>query len=91
MPLSYRLRTVVAMVDRPLTVPDVVSMRRAVAMAPQLPTEQTRWVLDEAERLLRERDELQAVVARLEERWREVRTTMNEVATVLRAGESLGP
>jgi hypothetical protein len=71
-------------VDRRISIPDVITMRRAVGMDPHLPSEQTRWLLDETERLLRERQELQHVVARLEDPWRDVRSTMNQIAAVLR-------
>jgi hypothetical protein len=71
-------------VDRRISIPDVITMRRAVGMDPHLPSEQTRWLLDETERLLRERQDLQQVVAGLEEPWRDVRATMNQIAAVLR-------
>jgi hypothetical protein len=74
----------VGRVDRHITLPDLITMRRAIGMDPHLPSEQTLWLLDEAERLLRQRQELQAVVARLEEPWRDVRATMNQIAALLR-------
>jgi hypothetical protein len=74
-------------VDRHITLPDLITMRRAIGMDPHLPSEQTLWLLDETERLLRQRQELQQVVARLEEPWRDVRATMNQIAALLRPGD----
>ena len=43
----------VGFVSRPLTVGEVVTMRRSLGMAPNLPAAQVRQLLDEVERLLR--------------------------------------
>lgn len=54
-------------------------MRRSLGMSPALPTDQLGWVLDEAERLLRDRARLAELERRLRGPWREVRAALNEL------------
>jgi hypothetical protein len=69
----------VVVVRRPITRPDIEVMRRSLAMASHLSNEQTRWILDEADRLLDERARIDAVVARLAPPWADVRVVLNEL------------
>jgi hypothetical protein len=52
-------------VSRRLTLPELESMRRSLGMADQLPVDQVRYLIAEAERLLRERASIDATIARL--------------------------
>ena len=70
-------------VSRRLTLSDVVSMRRSLGMAPSLPIEQSRWLLEETERLLRERARLEDALRKLRPPWSDVRAALNEVHRVL--------
>lgn len=82
--MSNTCSTYGAHVGRRLARSDIVTMRRALGMAPDLPGEQVRWLLDESERLLQEREELERALARLSEPWTGVRAALNEVAAILR-------
>ncbi len=55
-------------------------------MAPSLPIEQSRWLLEETERLLRERARLEDALRKLRPPWSDVRAALNEVHRVLDGG-----
>jgi len=65
--------------DRRLTTTEIGRLRRSLAMAPTLPPEEVRWVLDEAERLVRDRDQLAEITRRLSGPWSDVRAALNEL------------
>ena len=64
-------------VPRRLTAGDIAAMRQSLGMSSQLPSEQVRWLLAEAERLVSERAELG--VRELAGPWREVRVALNRL------------
>lgn len=68
---------------RPITRSDIVVMRRSLGMSPHLSTEQTLWLLDEADRLVDERSRIEAVVSRLTSPWGDVRVVLNELHRLL--------
>jgi hypothetical protein len=59
---------------------DLVRMRKSLAMAPQLPLSQIEWLIGEAERLVADRAELEAIVAQLTGPWADVRSALNALA-----------
>ena len=65
--------------DRPLTSTDIVRMKRSLAMSPQLPVDQVRWLLDEAERMVADWDQLVWTTKRLRGPWQDVRAALNEL------------
>lgn len=65
--------------DRHLTVTEIGRLRRSLAMAPSLPADEMRWVLDEAERLVRDREQLSDITRRLTGPWRDVRAALNDL------------
>jgi hypothetical protein len=69
--------------SRRVAISDIVVMRRSLGMASALPTDQTQWLLSETERLLRERAEIEAAVARLTDPWTDVRAILNDLAAVV--------
>ena len=70
-------------VAKQLTVSDVITMRQSLGMAPNLPTNQVRHLLDEAERLLRAHAEIEAVVVRMRAPFGDVRTNLNDLAKLV--------
>ena len=62
---------------------DLISMRRSLAMAPSLPVDHARALIDEVERLLDERDRLRALVGQIEPPYREARTLLVELSRLL--------
>ncbi len=70
-------------VDRRLTTNDIALMRRSLAIAPQLPADQVRWLLDEAERLIDDRAELERVTRCLVEPWSDLRAALNALHRLL--------
>ncbi len=65
--------------DRRLTVSEIGRLRRSLAMAPSLPADEIRWVLDEAERLVRDHEQLSDITRRLTGPWHDVRAALNEL------------
>jgi len=65
--------------DRRLIVTEIGRLRRSLAMAPTLPADEVRWVLDEAERLVRDREHLCEITRRLAGPWSDVRSALNEL------------
>jgi hypothetical protein len=66
-------------VPRRLTAGDIAAMRQSLGMSSQLPSEQVRWLLAEAERLVSERAELEEITRQLTGPWREVRAALNRL------------
>ena len=62
---------------------DVVTMRRSLGVAPNLPTNQVRQLLDECERLLRLESEVEAIVVKMRAPFGDVRTTLNDLAKLV--------
>jgi hypothetical protein len=54
-------------------------MRRSLAMSPQLPADEVRWLLDEAERLVGDRARLEEITRQLAGPWQDVRAALNEL------------
>jgi len=69
-------------VERRLTASDIVRMRRSLAMSPQLPPDQVQWLLDEAERMVADRQQLEQITRQLVGPWRDVRAALNQLHTL---------
>ena len=65
--------------DRRLTASDIATMRQSLGMASQLPPEQVRWLLDEAERLVADKARLEEITRQLTGPFRDVRAALNEL------------
>jgi hypothetical protein len=74
--------------NRGAAISDLVVMRQSLGVASALPVDQTRWLLDESERLLRQHAEIEAAVARLTDPWTDVRAILNDLATIDRRPSS---
>lgn len=66
------------MPDR-LTLGHISRLRRSTAMSPALPAAELAWLLDEAERLVKDEAETARLVHRLTGPWSEVRGALNEL------------
>jgi hypothetical protein len=88
---AERVFATLAGVDRRLAQSDIVTMRRALAMSPTLAPDQTRWLLDEAERLLTARARLEQAMAELAPPWGEVRAVLNDLHALLHDDGSAPP
>ena len=78
-----QLFVTVGFVSRPLTVGEVVTMRRSLGMAPNLPAAQVRQLLDEVERLLRLESDVEAIVVRTRAPFGDVRGNLNDLAKLV--------
>gem|GEM_PF-2044175 len=66
-----------------LTIHDLEGLRRSAAMAPLSQAEVLR-LIDDCDRLLRERQQITAALAELPTSWATVRTTLNQLHRLLR-------
>ncbi len=66
-----------------VTLSELESLRRSVAMAP-LPSSQVLAIIDACDQLVREREQVAAIVAGLPTSFSELRTALNELHRILR-------
>jgi hypothetical protein len=71
------------MAGRRLTTTDIERLRRSLAMSSTLPPDEVRWLLDEAERLVRDRAHLEAITGQLRGPFGDVRRVLNELARLV--------
>lgn len=70
--------------DRRLLTPeDLDGLRRSLALAPHLPADEVRRVLDDHRLLLLERRQVEALLAELEPSFRSVRDVLNRLHRLL--------
>ena len=79
MPNARSTREAVGMV----TLSELESLRRSQAMAP-LPSSQVIAIIDACDQLVREREQVAAIVAGLPTTFSELRTALNELHRILR-------
>ncbi len=68
---------------RRLTAEEIDSLRRSLAMAPQLPADEVRRIIDDHRLLLLERRELAELLAELEPSFASVRSVLNRLHGLL--------
>lgn len=72
-------------IPKRLTRAEIEIFRRSVGAVGQLPPDQLRRLMDEAALLMEERDQIERVLAALGPPWSNVRNSLNELDTLVRA------